>query len=59
MLAWPIAVREDPYRPGTASVPGGSLKTRLAPLPSAPRLAFFYAVDDDARVLTALLIESI
>jgi hypothetical protein len=58
LLAWLLAVREDPYRPGTAPVPGMTPPVRVAPVPGHEDVAFAYLVDDEQHVITGLLIES-
>ena len=58
LLAWLLAIREDPYRPGTAPVPGMTQPVRVAPVPGHAEVAFAYLVDDDQHVITSLLIES-
>jgi hypothetical protein len=58
LVAWLLAVREDPYRPGTAPVPGMAQPVRVAPVPGHEEVAFAYLVDDEQHVVTGLLIES-
>ena len=58
LVAWLLAVREDPYSPGTASVPGMTQPVRVAPVPGHPEVAFAYLVHDEQHVVTGLLIES-
>ncbi len=58
LLAWLLAIREDPYRPGTALVTGVTQPVRVAPVPGHAEVAFAYLVDDDQHVITGLLIES-
>jgi hypothetical protein len=58
LVAWLLAIREDPYRPGTAPVPGMTHPVRVAPVPGHDEVAFAYLVDDEHHVVTGLLIES-
>jgi hypothetical protein len=58
LLAWLLAIREDPYRPGTIAVPGMTQPVRVAPVPGHQEVAFAYLVDDEQHVVTGLLIES-
>jgi hypothetical protein len=58
VLGWFLAIRDDPYRVGTAAVPVSMLHTCVAPLPSYRAACRFYAVDDEAQIITALLLET-
>jgi hypothetical protein len=58
LVAWLLAVRENPYRPGTAPVRGITQPVRVAPVPGHEEVAFAYLVDNEQHVVTGLLIES-